>query len=180
MLLAIHLQPQDKKGEPILRHYRVLAGAILIFAICGHSAIAQTDLNKKTIEQAERAKKEKALRTDEENKLISSLYDLMTTAEAADSSQEQRQHLADVLKMDKDLRADSKGRVHVVIYVRSADDRPGVKAVIRALGGESERVGNQPVVSCWIHPKRLRDLIKVNSISRISIAFPPIMRTRSN
>jgi hypothetical protein len=115
-------------------------------------------------------KKEQALRTNDENKLGGILYHLLRSSEEADTSVEKRAKLNELLNGNKDLHADSQGRVMLILVLRSEQDTASVALLVRSLAGEIEQVGWVPFIRCRVYPKSLRSLISNGLILRIQQA----------
>jgi len=128
------------------------------------------DINiRKSIKEAE---KQKALRTDDENRLGEHFYKLLRLAEEADSSAEKKVELTNQLKSRKNLNVDSKERIRVVIELYQLSDANSVAAMIQSLDGEIEQIGLVPCIIFKIHPKNLRRLISNKSIRSIRESVP--------
>jgi hypothetical protein len=152
----------------MLSRFIIIAILFLTFILSFSNAIAQNDefiINvQKNIEKAE---KEKALRTPDENKLATGLYDLMRLAEESDTSAEKRAKLSNLLMRDKYLKTDAKERISLIVEFDSLKDAKGVEQIIQSVGGEIEHIGLVPYIRCKIHPKKLRHLISSKTILSI-------------
>ncbi|MDI6766408.1 MAG: chitobiase/beta-hexosaminidase C-terminal domain-containing protein [Bacteroidota bacterium] len=157
-----------------MSHRLVMIATLVAMVLLSTSvAFAQVDsfmINvRKNIEKVER---EKALRTNDENKLQGSLYDLLRLSEEADTSLEKQERLSKLMKSNKYLAVDSQGRIRVIIELKSINDTTIVNTIVRALGGEIEKVGLVPYIRCKIHPKKLRNLISATTIRLIREQIP--------
>ncbi len=134
----------------------------------------QEEFKKNARKHMDKAEKEKMLRTQDENKLEGSLYDLLRLSEQADTSAKQKQILGKQLKIDKNLDVDQKGRIKVDVLLNSNNEADDVVKIIRSLDGEVIHVGLVAYITCRIDPKKLRDLISVQAITRIEEIEPAI------
>ena len=144
----------------------------LVTALFLNVSIAFTQVDSFMInvrKNIEKAEKEKALRTKEEDKLETPLYQLLRLAEEADTSLEKKAKLSKLMKKDKFFHVDTEGRVRVIIDLKSLDDTDNVKSIIHSLGGGVEQVGLVPYIQCTVHPKKLRSLIRSDAIRLIRI-----------
>jgi hypothetical protein len=137
----------------------------LSFFINAFLAYGQDDSNATTVNAFERAKQEYASRSNDEKKMQFGTYELLRTAEAADSSDEAKQKFKDILKNDKSLKADSKDRVRVMVHLKSIADRIDVIEFLQSSDGVVEKTyPDYPYVLCKIHPKKLRALASLSSV----------------
>ncbi|MBI5474081.1 MAG: hypothetical protein HY961_17235 [Ignavibacteriae bacterium] len=150
------------------RKFRIIATltTMILLSISGGSAQVDSFMinARKSIEKAE---KEKALRTTEENKLEGTLLHILRLAEQQDTSETKRAQLSQLMNAmisQKLLHVDSQGRIRVVIDLKSLSDTTEVKELIRSSGGEIKDVGLVPFISCFIHPAKLDNLVALPSV----------------
>lgn len=154
------------------------ATAILVSVVFSSNQLAFCQVDSFMINvhrNIENSEREKAFRTDDENKLDGALLHILQLAEQQDTSGAKRAELSRLMKSMssvKFLRIDSGGRIRVVIDLRSLADTNSVKELIRRAGGEIKHVGLLPYVSCDIEPKKLRDLIFSPAVLLISQPMP--------
>ena len=157
----------------MLRLSNIIAACCTVLVLNVSACVPQVDTFRENAGKHMReAEREKMLRTREENKLEGALYHLLRSAEQADTSAEQKLILHKRLKTERDLDADSLGRVRVILELRSLSDNTDVRQLVESNGGRVEEVGLVPYIRCKINPKNLRNLISAYQIERIRYSTP--------
>jgi hypothetical protein len=142
---------------------------LLVFILFGIS-FAQDDSQKNIKKEMEQIEKENKSISNEEQKLCSGLLiSMLRLAEKADSSDSAKQELKKEIKTFEENRPDSKDRIHIVLTIRSLNDMSNVVEKIQSFDGFIEEAGKSvPYIICKIHPKWLLNLIRDDSIMRIT------------
>jgi hypothetical protein len=151
---------------------RFIISSILIGALLFATNIyGQEKFNSKILPQIEFSQKEYAKRSIDEKKLQYGLFELLQDAEAADTSIERKQHFIARLKNTKIMKVDSDYRVRIVIDLTTVENSESVVNLIENLNGIIERVGKTaPMISCRLHPKKLRKLVSSTSVKAVRIS----------
>jgi hypothetical protein len=154
------------KGMLTMKHrVKLITTLSLVIFITVFIAYSQDNSKEGNVDAFERAKQEYALRSNDEKKLQSGMFELLKAAEASDSSDAAKQNFKNILRIDKSLKADSKDRVRVMVHFKSIFD---ITEFLQSSDGVVEETyPNFPYVLCKIHPKKLRALASLSSVITI-------------
>ena len=141
-------------------------GILIAFGL--FSAFAQGDISPQLRKHLQEIDERKSRRTKDEDKLESSIFEVMRLAEDADTSAQRAQKLRLRLSRIREFKTDSLDRILVAVVLTSTSHTDETVAKVKSLGGEVITVGTTPYILCRIHPKKLRILIGEAGISRIT------------
>jgi hypothetical protein len=141
---------------------------IASFPTWTEAQVSEREMDRKMQKQVEELERRKSLLTSQEQRLDSGLYELMLLAEQADTSAEKARELRFQVRASESLDADSTDRVRIAVYLPSTAFSAEVVDNVKAHDGEIIFGGNSSCILCRIHPKWFRQLLRLQSIDRIS------------
>jgi hypothetical protein len=128
----------------------------------------------------EQTMKERAERTPEEDKLDGILLALVRVADGRDTSAQKIQAASDLLRDDKDLDADSLGRINVNIFLKGVSYQEEVAARVDSLDGVVRYASfTLPDMGCKISPKNVLTLASLPGILRMECPHHGFTRTEA-